>query len=296
MHVANGMYGMILVEPKEGLPPVDREYYIMQGEVYTTGKYGEEGLQGFDMDKAIDERPPYVVFNGSVGSLVGDRSLTAKVGEKIRLYVGNGGPNLTCSFHIIGEIFDTVYQEGGTTASHNVQTTVIPAGGAAMVEFKAEVPGTYIIVDHALFRSFNKGAMAMLKVEGPPNLVAYSGKEVDAVYIGKAADAGSASEKRLTKLKAMMAEEISANPKISDLSRQIQVEKGQAVYMQTCFVCHQPTGQGIPGQIPPLAKSDFLAGLAKDDYIRGCSVGAHGADHRQWQILQRHHDTFELFD
>ena len=117
MHVGNGMYGLILVEPPEGLPPVDREYYVMQGDFYTVGKYGDEGLQAFDMNKAIDERPTYVVFNGAVGSLVGDKALTAKVGEKIRLYVGNGGPNLTCSFHVIGEIFDTVYAEAGTQAS-----------------------------------------------------------------------------------------------------------------------------------------------------------------------------------
>ena len=111
MHVGNGMYGLILVEPPEGMPPVDREYYVMQGDFYTVGKYGDEGLQAFDMNKAIDERPTYVVFNGAVGSLVGDKALTAKVGERIRLYVGNGGPNLTCSFHVIGEIFDTVYAE-----------------------------------------------------------------------------------------------------------------------------------------------------------------------------------------
>lgn len=165
MHVGNGMYGMILVEPKEGLPPVDREYYVMQGDFYTTGKYGEEGLQGFDMNKAIDEKPTYVVFNGSVGSLVGDKALTAKVGEKIRLHVGNGVPNLVSSFHVIGEVFDNVYQEGGVVPTqHQVQTTMIPAGGSAMVEFKVEVPGTYILVDHALFRAFNKGALDILPV------------------------------------------------------------------------------------------------------------------------------------
>ena len=195
----------VLVEPKEGLPPVDREYYIMQGEFYTTGQYGEEGLQGFDMNKATDERPPYVVFNGAVGSLVGDKALTANTGEKIRLYVGNGGPNLTSSFHIIGEIFDTVYQEGGTVPSQrNVQTTVIPAGGAAMVEFKVEVPGTYVLVDHSLFRAFNKGALGMLKVDGPPNMLVYSGKEVDAVYLGKAAEGGE-TEKKVAALKAEVA-------------------------------------------------------------------------------------------
>jgi nitrite reductase (NO-forming) len=277
MHVGNGMYGMILVEPKEGLPPVDREYYVMQGEFYTTGKYGEEGLQGFDLGKANDERPPYVVFNGAVGSLVGDKAITAKAGERIRLYVGNGGPNLTSSFHVIGEIFDTVYQEGGTIPSqHNVQTTVIPAGGAVMVEFKVEVPGTYVLVDHSLFRAFNKGALGMLKVEGPPNLLTYTGKEVDAVYLGKAAEAGSEAEKRVSALKAQVAEEIKSNPKIAGLTKEIQIEKGKAVYMQTCFVCHQPDGQGIAGQIPPLAKSDFLSRLSKEDYIRGVLLGRSG--------------------
>lgn len=276
MHVANGMYGLILVEPKEGLPPVDREYYVMQGEFYTSGKYGEEGLQPFDMDKAADERPPYVVFNGAVGSLVGDKALTAKVGEKVRLFVGNGGPNLTSSFHVIGEIFDNVYPEGGTTVTHNVQTTAVPPGGASIVEFQTQVPGTYILVDHALFRAFNKGTLGMLKVDGAPDLAVYTGKEVDAVYIGKAAEAGSEAEKKVQNLKAQVAEEIRSNPKIANLTKEIQVEKGKAVYMQTCFVCHQPDGAGVANQIPPLAKSDFLAVLTKDDYIRGVVMGRSG--------------------
>ena len=143
MHVANGMYGLILVEPKEGLPPVDKEFYVMQGDFYTKGKFGEEGLQPFDMEKAVDERPSYVLFNGAVGSLVGDNALKAKVGERVRLFVGNGGPNLTSSFHVIGEIFDHVYQEGGMKLSQeNVQTTLVPAGGSAIVDFKLDVPGT----------------------------------------------------------------------------------------------------------------------------------------------------------
>jgi nitrite reductase (NO-forming) len=276
MHIGNGMYGLILVEPKAGLPPVDHEYYVMQGEFYTTGKYGDQGLQGFDMDKAVDERPPYVVFNGAVGSLVGDKALTAKVGETIRLFVGNGGPNLTSSFHVIGEIFDTVYQEAGTQLSHNVQTTVIPPGGATIVEFQVQVPGTYVLVDHAVFRSFNKGALAMLKVDGPQDMLVYSGKEVDAVYLGKAAEAGSEAEKRVAALQAQMAEEIKSNPKIAGLTKEIQIQRGKAVYMQTCFVCHQPEGQGVAGQIPPLAKSDFLATLTKEDYIHGVLMGRTG--------------------
>lgn len=125
MHIANGMYGLILVEPEGGLPPVDKEYYIVQGDFYTKGANGEKGLQPFDMGKAIKEDPDYVVFNGSVGSLAGDKAITAKVGETVRLYVGNGGPNLVSSFHVIGEIFDNVNVEGGSLINHDVQTTLI---------------------------------------------------------------------------------------------------------------------------------------------------------------------------
>ena len=206
MHIGNGMYGLILVEPKEGLPPVDKEFYVMQGEFYTTGKYGEEGLQSFDMAKAIDERPPYIVFNGSVGSLVGDKALTAKVGETVRLYFGVGGPNITSSFHVIGEIFDKVYPEAGLSLPNaNVQTTLVPSGGATVVEFKVDVPGTFILVDHSLTRAFNKGALGMLKVDGPENRVIYSGKEIDAVYLGAQAEAGSDSAKREAELKKQIA-------------------------------------------------------------------------------------------
>src|SRR5690606_12550964 len=126
MHIANGMYGLILVEPEEGLPPVYREYYVMQGDFYTKGAYGEQGLQPFDMDKAIREQADYVVFNDAVGALNGDKALTANVGETVRLYVRNGGPNLVSSFHVIGEIFDKVHVEGGDLINENVQTTLVP--------------------------------------------------------------------------------------------------------------------------------------------------------------------------
>src|SRR5687767_14581969 len=133
MHVANGMYGLILVEPPEGLPPVDHEFYVMQGDFYTVGKYREKGHQAFDMQKAIDENPTYVLFNGAEGALTGPNAPKAKTGERIRMFVGNGGPNLVSSFHVIGEIFDKVQYEGGTHFQENVQTTLIPAGGAVMV-------------------------------------------------------------------------------------------------------------------------------------------------------------------
>jgi len=169
VHVANGMYGLILVEPNGGLPPVDREYYVMQGEFYTKGRTLERGHQPFDPLKARDERPEYVVFNGRMGALLGDGALRARVGETVRLFVGNGGPNLASSFHVIGEIFDAVYPEGGIGREphRNVQTTLIPAGGAAIVEFKVEVPGRYLLVDHSLFRALEKGALGSLEVSGP---------------------------------------------------------------------------------------------------------------------------------
>ncbi|KAB2665857.1 MAG: nitrite reductase, copper-containing [Verrucomicrobia bacterium] len=277
MHVANGMYGLILVEPKEGLPKVDREFYVMQGDFYTAGKFGEEGLQPFDQERAVDERPTYVVFNGSVNSLVGDSALQAKVGEKVRIFFGNGGPNLTSSFHVIGEIFDNVYSEGGIVANqHQVQTTVVPAGGSTMVEFGLQVPGTFILVDHALFRAFNKGALGMLKVSGPENLLAYSGKEVDAVYLGSQATAGIGSDAKVLALQGQVRAAIANDPKIAALTKEVRMEKGKRVYMQTCFACHQPTGLGLPGVFPPLAGSDFLMS-DKPRAIRAVTKGLTGA-------------------
>ncbi len=248
MHVANGMYGLILVEPPGGLPKVDREYYVMQGDFYTVGKYREKGLQPFDMQKAIEENATYVLFNGSEGSLVGDKALKAKVGETVRLYLGNGGPNLTSSFHLIGEIFDTVYTEAGTRIQENVQTTVIPSGGAAIVEFKVEVPGTYVLVDHALFRAFNKGAVGMLKVEGDADAAKpiYSGKEVDSVYLGDMVTQNAAVA---TATKGAAS---------GTLTKEQQVAAGERLFLGTCSPCHQATGLGIPKVFPPLAKSDFL--------------------------------------
>jgi nitrite reductase (NO-forming) len=168
IHIANGMYGMVFVEPAGGLPRVDREYYVMQGEFYTKGRTGRPGLQPFDPDKARDERPEYVLFNGRLGALMDDGALRARTGETVRLFVGNGGPNLISSFHVIGEIFDRVYSEAamGGEIKRNVQTTLIPAGGAAIVEFKVDVPGRFLLVDHSISRAMDKGALGSLVVTG----------------------------------------------------------------------------------------------------------------------------------
>jgi nitrite reductase (NO-forming) len=275
MHVANGMYGLILVEPKEGFAPVDKEYYVMQGEIYTAGRHGEGGIQSFDPSKAEDEHPPYVVFNGEVGSLVGDRALTAEVGETVRIYFGVGGPNLTSSFHVIGEIFDQVYLEGGAVAQQNVQTTMVPAGGSTLVEFKVEVPGTYVLVDHSLSRAFNKGALGMLKVTGADHPVLYSGKEIDEVYLGQASDAGSAASKREAELVAEKASAIAANPQIANITKEIQMERGKKVFLSSCFACHMANGEGLPNVFPPLAGSDYLK-ADKDRAIKVVLKGLSG--------------------
>jgi nitrite reductase (NO-forming) len=176
-HIANGMYGMILVEPEEGLPKVDHEFYVMQGEVYTEGPFGQHGSQQFDVEKLLNERPEYFVFNGSVGALSKLHPMQAKVGDTVRIFFGVGGPNHTSSFHVIGEIFDNVYNMGGVLSQplHGVQTVTVPAGGAVITEFKVDVPGNYILVDHALSR-MERGLVGILHVSGPANADIYDGK------------------------------------------------------------------------------------------------------------------------
>lgn len=165
-HMAHGMYGLILVEPKEGLPPVDKEMYVVQGEFYTAGSRGTKGLQVIDSGKMLDGNPEYIVFNGRVGAVSKDKT-QVNTGERVRMYVGNGGVNLVSSFHVIGEIFDLVYPEGaiGSEPHKNIQSTIVPAGGATIVEFGTDVPGTYILVDHALAR-LDKGAWGTFSIVG----------------------------------------------------------------------------------------------------------------------------------
>jgi nitrite reductase (NO-forming) len=175
-HISSGMYGLILVEPSGGLPKVDHEFYVMQGELYTDRPFGQRGHDEFSVEKLLAERPEYLVFNGAVGALTTEHPMKAKVGDTVRIYFGVGGPNVTSSFHVIGEIFDRVYGEAamGSTVMTNVQTTMVPAGGAAIVEFRLEVPGRYILVDHSLSR-LERGLAGFLVVEGPDSPEVFHG-------------------------------------------------------------------------------------------------------------------------
>jgi nitrite reductase (NO-forming) len=203
------------------------------------------------------------LFNGAEGSLTGDKALIAKTNQTVRMYVGNGGPNLVSSFHVIGEIFDKVRYEGGSNTQHNVQTTLIPAGGAAIVEFHTEVPGSYVLVDHSIFRAFNKGALAILKVDGPENKAIYSGKELDSVYLGDRSQPNLAPVTLAAKAAAS-----------GVLTQEEQVNAGKVLFTGTCSVCHQANGEGLAGVFPPIAKSDYLNQDAKraiSTVLRGLS-------------------------
>lgn len=255
MHIGNGMYGLILVEPEEGLSKVDHEFYVVQGDFYTKGAHGEAGLQPFSMKKAIDERPDYVVFNGSVGALMNEGALQAKAGETVRIFFGNGGPNLVSSFHVIGEVFDRVFSEGSTsTPSQNVQTTLVPVGGSSVVEFKVDVPGNLVLVDHAITRAFNKGALGLIKVSGEENKQIYSGKQDDLIYLPEGAQMAVAEQA----------------PKKAPLAKNKaeRIAAGAGVYATNCAACHQPNGQGIENAFPPVANADYL----NADKIRAIKV------------------------
>ncbi len=251
MHIANGMYGMVLVEPPQGLPPVDHEYYVVQGDFYTGGSYHEPGLQPFDMQKMLLAQPTYVLFNGREGSLTGDRALSSKVGDTVRLFVGDGGPNLVSSFHVIGQIFDSAQVEGGSLVNHNVQTTLVPAGGATMVEMTTMVPGTYLLVDHSITRAFMQGALGELKVSGPPQPALYN-KISSGPIPGSKTTTMAAATRQLPEADA--------------------TADGKRVFTQICAACHQSNAMGLPGAFPPLAMSDFLNAAPK----RAIGIVLHG--------------------
>jgi nitrite reductase (NO-forming) len=188
-HVANGMYGFVLVEPEGGLPKVDKEFYVVQSEFYTQPsdkpghlKYSVERGNRFDAE--------YVVFNGAVGAMMGDKAPRAYVDDRIRLFVGNAGPNFISSFHVIGQVFDHVYREGDLISppGRGIQTTTIPAGGAAAVEFTPRVPGTFLIVDHAIFR-LHQGGVGSINVTGPANAEIFAPGDAAKAAVDSHADA-----------------------------------------------------------------------------------------------------------
>lgn len=173
VHIANGMYGLLYVEPADGpLPPVDHEYYVMQSEFYyEPPEVLENGRKSdtveFSYPNAMREEPDIVVFNGRESAMTRDAPLKANVGETVRIFFGNAGPNLTSSFHVIGSMFKNVYRDGDVVSppAHYIQTVTVAPGASSIVDLAMVVPGTYALVDHAIFR-LDKGAVGYLNVSG----------------------------------------------------------------------------------------------------------------------------------
>ncbi|HEX6030648.1 MAG TPA: copper-containing nitrite reductase, partial [Tepidiformaceae bacterium] len=165
-HIANGMYGAILVDPPTGKPGVDKEFYVGQSDVYTADD-GKAGHHDIDSERLLAEDPSYVVFNGNTKALAGNGALHAEAGDKVRIYFVDGGPNKASSFHVIGEMFDHVWDDGSleSTPRSGIQTVLVPPGGALITEFKVDVPGDYKLVDHAISR-VSKGAVGTISVSG----------------------------------------------------------------------------------------------------------------------------------
>jgi FtsP/CotA-like multicopper oxidase with cupredoxin domain len=184
LHISHGMYGLLYVEPEGGLPIVDREYAVMQSEFYVDPPEKGTNLATTAYDLGLKEEAQVCVFNGREGALT-DKPLKASVGDRVRLFVGNAGPNLSSAFHVIGGVFDALYREGDVISppARGIQTTTIPPGGAAIVEINAKVPGTLTLVDHALYR-LDKGCVGFLQVVGDPQPDLYHSSDGPSYCVG----------------------------------------------------------------------------------------------------------------
>ena len=250
VHIAHGMYGQFIVDPEVPLPSVDHEWAIVQSEWYV-GEPGSDGVAPFDADALFDEEPRYVTFNGRTDALVGDNTLAMEVGERARIYFVNEGLNLNSNFHPIGSQWDLVYPEGATHQANRAirgsQSTLVVAGGGTVVEIDALVPSTIILVDHALVRTFYKGAIGTIVVSGDPQPELFG-------VVG------------------------SAPPPEADDDSSTSAANGEAIFGQTCTACHGQSAEGVPNLGPALVENAFVAGLSDDDLLAFLLAGR-PADH-----------------
>ena len=192
-HIARGMYGGILVDPVDPLPEPDKEFYVLQSEYYLTG---DGPLVDLDRLSMSDENPSMVVFNGAKGALTGDNALQIDVGDRARFYFVNAGLNLTSNFHPIGSHWDAVWIEGALLNQpiRGSQTTLVPAGGAVVVDLLGQVPSNILLVDHALTRTFDKGALGIVTVNGEPNREIFEGAPSEEPEVSEPAPTGETVE------------------------------------------------------------------------------------------------------
>ncbi len=241
----------------------------MQGDFYTVGPYREKGPQPFDMQKAIDERATYVLFNGSEGALVGDKALKAKVGDRIRMFVGNGGPNLVSSFHVIGEIFDRVYYEGGSRYQENVQTTLIPAGGSAIVEFKVGGAGHLHHRGPLDLPDLQQGRARHAQGRGPRG---------QARLLRQGGRRQTTSARRPGRHRPPSRPPRPRSRRARSTSRR-RSRRERCSSRARARSATRPTGQGLPNVFPPLAKSDFLMANKQrsiEVVLKGLTRSGHG--------------------
>jgi nitrite reductase (NO-forming) len=170
-HIASGMYGMLVVEPREGYPTrVDRQYAVVQSEFYTKldpagRQVNGQPLYVLDTQKVRTKESTYTVFNGVYNGMV-DHPLVAKPGDRVRLFVLNVGPSNTSSFHVVGAIFDRVWIDGNPDNQfRGMQTVLLPSAGSAIVEFRVPEKGQYIMVDHH-FANASQGAIGIVDATG----------------------------------------------------------------------------------------------------------------------------------
>jgi nitrite reductase (NO-forming) len=161
LHIANGMYGAIIVDPRQGRSPA-REFVFVQSEFYTQTLADSSRI--IDWKKLLGLAPDYVVFNGREAEYA-NHPITVRVGERLRIYVVNAGPNRFSAFHVVGAIFDKVYLDGSLAHPlEGVQTVTVPVGGSAIFEARLVEAGTYPFVSHA-FADATKGAVGMFEAQ-----------------------------------------------------------------------------------------------------------------------------------
>ena len=163
-HIANGMYGAVIVDPPRPRPAA-REYVLVQSEFYMLpGRGADTGIGSLDWPKFLSLAPDHVTFNGRGGQYA-THPLPAKTGELVRFYVVNAGPNRVSAFHVVGGIFERVFQDARATPTlEGVQTVNVPVGGGSIFEIRLPEPGTYPFVSHA-FADATKGAVGVLEAE-----------------------------------------------------------------------------------------------------------------------------------
>ena len=258
LHIGNGMYGAIIVDPATPLPPAAESYVIVQSEWYTQQISGK--LMGPDFQKMKDERPDEVVFNG-VAFQYKDHPLTAAPGKLVRIYFVNAGPDLWSSFHVIGGIFDKVYPGGDAAdAVSGVSTYTVGPGAGAIFDITLDQPGNYVFVDHDMAHAII-GAQGVLRVGDAAAIAAEKPPIAAAPASAPAAPAAVAPP---------------ASAPAATGPYKFDPAHGASLYASTCSACHQATGTGLPGAFPPLKGDPVVLNPDPTEQIETILNGAHG--------------------